>query len=412
MSPDSSVHPGEGASPVGGRPRVGAVRRAAWQARDVSTDPHDTTPSVPSMPPAPPLPHQGRIDSTDGVELAVYDFGGSGQDALLAHANGFCAGVIAPLARELHPWHCVAFDSRAHGRSGSPEGSMAWEGHRDDVLAVLDGTGLERPIGIGHSMGGAALLLAEQHRPGTFAALWLFEPVVFPPMAELHRESTPWPEGGAATRALRQQGGGLRQLRGQGAARRAQPRVPCGVRGARLRAHRGPRRCAACSPAEEAEATEWAPGTARGTTSARSGARSWWPGGGDRARPASWHRWSPTSSPTGASRSTPSWDTSDPGRSGGHGPQRARPSRARLTAARPWVRGRVSQRGPTMLHDPSAPHVAVPSKVSTFKDCALAFPLLGDRQAARVAVGSGDEGHERCTGPRAAASAAEAAAHP
>ena len=29
-------------------------------------------------------------------------------------------------------------------------------------------------------MGGAALLLAEQRRPGTFAALWLFEPVVFP----------------------------------------------------------------------------------------------------------------------------------------------------------------------------------------------------------------------------------------
>ena len=34
---------------------------------------------------------------------------------------------------------------------------------------------------MGHSKGGAALLLAEQARPGTFASLWLYEPVVMPP---------------------------------------------------------------------------------------------------------------------------------------------------------------------------------------------------------------------------------------
>ncbi len=36
-------------------------------------------------------------------------------------------------------------------------------------------------MGIGHSKGGAALLLAEARRPGSFRALWLYEPVVFPP---------------------------------------------------------------------------------------------------------------------------------------------------------------------------------------------------------------------------------------
>ena len=48
------------------------------------------------------------------------------------------------------------------------------------VLAVVDGLGLDRPVGVGHSKGGAALLLAEEARPGTFAALWCFDPVVFP----------------------------------------------------------------------------------------------------------------------------------------------------------------------------------------------------------------------------------------
>ena len=41
-------------------------------------------------------------------------------------------------------------------------------------------SGLDRPCGFGHSCGGAALLLAEEARPGTFAGLYCFEPVIYP----------------------------------------------------------------------------------------------------------------------------------------------------------------------------------------------------------------------------------------
>jgi len=122
------------------------------------------------------------VERPDGVDVAVYDFGGAGPDLLLVHATGFCAGVLAPLAAALGgSFRCWAVDLRAHGRSGRrPDGDLAWSWFADDLLAACDDLGLDRPAAFGHSCGGAALLLAEQARPETFRSLYLFEPVVVP----------------------------------------------------------------------------------------------------------------------------------------------------------------------------------------------------------------------------------------
>ena len=122
------------------------------------------------------------ITTGDGVELALYDLGGDGPDLLLAHATGFHGRVWLPIAEQLQSrFHCWSFDERGHGDSTSPpDGNFDWHAFGDDALAVVDALGLERPVAAGHSAGGALLLLAEQVRPGTFAALWCFEPVIFP----------------------------------------------------------------------------------------------------------------------------------------------------------------------------------------------------------------------------------------
>lgn len=122
------------------------------------------------------------VASTRGVQLAVYDLGGSGRPLVLAHATGFCGMVWRPVADRLrNRFRCIAFDMRAHGDSTPPtDGDLSWEGFGDDVLAVIDALGLERPFGAGHSSGAAALLLAEEARPGTFAAMWCYEPIVIP----------------------------------------------------------------------------------------------------------------------------------------------------------------------------------------------------------------------------------------
>jgi len=149
-----------------------------------------------------------RVPSSGGVMLALHDLGGDGPPVLCCHPTGFLGMTWGPMAEGLadvaHAW---AVDFRGHGSSTAPaSGDHGWDGMADDVLAVVDAladrgaTGLR---GIGHSMGGTALLMAEERRPGTFTALWLYEPIVLPlarlpeapagqhPMAEVARRRRP-----------------------------------------------------------------------------------------------------------------------------------------------------------------------------------------------------------------------------
>jgi pimeloyl-ACP methyl ester carboxylesterase len=141
-----------------------------------------------SVAPTAAEPVRDRCVTPDGLEIAVYDFGGRGPDLLLVHATGFCAGPFGPLARSLSPrFRCWGLDLRGHGRSDRPaDGDFAWSGFATDVLTVVDYLGLDHPFGFGHSCGGAAVLLAEQARPGLFRSVYCFEPVVMPDAARAH----------------------------------------------------------------------------------------------------------------------------------------------------------------------------------------------------------------------------------
>jgi pimeloyl-ACP methyl ester carboxylesterase len=125
------------------------------------------------------------VPSTDGVSLAVHDLGGIGPPLLMIHATGFHGRVWQPCASHLRDFHCLAPDMRGHGDSSLPESmTFHWSGFADDVLAVIDAHDLDRVRAVGHSKGGAALLLAEQRRPGTFRTLYLYEPIALPTTTE------------------------------------------------------------------------------------------------------------------------------------------------------------------------------------------------------------------------------------
>jgi len=102
---------------------------------------------------------------------------------LLAHANGFHGRVFDPMVDGglRDHFRCVTFDFRGHG--DSPRAGVIvddWWRFGDDVAEVVDAID-DRPLfGFGHSMGGAALLMTELNAPGTFRALFAYEPIVPP----------------------------------------------------------------------------------------------------------------------------------------------------------------------------------------------------------------------------------------
>lgn len=131
------------------------------------------------------------VGSSDGVQVVVHDLGGTGETLLMSHATGFHALTWTPVAHHLtHRFACRALDYRGHGDTAAPEGwSVDWHGYGDDAVAVAEA--LREPggiLGIGHSMGGACLLMAAHRDPTLFRGLVVFEPIVFPPVEVLDAE--------------------------------------------------------------------------------------------------------------------------------------------------------------------------------------------------------------------------------
>jgi pimeloyl-ACP methyl ester carboxylesterase len=84
------------------------------------------------------------------------------------------------MIRHLGPRHVVAVDLRGHGRSAKPE-ITDWRVFGEDLAALLEALELEDVVGVGHSMGGHAMVDAAAIRPAVFRRLVLLDPVIQSP---------------------------------------------------------------------------------------------------------------------------------------------------------------------------------------------------------------------------------------
>ena len=108
----------------------------------------------------------------DGTELVYWTWPGSGPPTLLLHGIGnygrywdlFADAVDGRLA-------LVAPDARGHGESGRPADGYAVSDFTADALAVLDASGIDSAVFVGHSMGGLHSIHLAAHHPGRVRAL-------------------------------------------------------------------------------------------------------------------------------------------------------------------------------------------------------------------------------------------------
>lgn len=124
-----------------------------------------------------PKQHHFQTGETD---LCYFEWGdASHQTIIMLHATGFHARcwdkVIAHLADD---YHVIAVDHRGHGRSGKPKSLSDWSIQAGDVARLIEHLDIKNIIGVGHSMGGNALVQICANHGDYFDRLVLVDPTI------------------------------------------------------------------------------------------------------------------------------------------------------------------------------------------------------------------------------------------
>ena len=120
-----------------------------------------------------PSPHSVQFVTVDeNVRLEVLDWGGSGRAVVLLPGGGDTAHVFDEFAPKLTAdYYVYGITRRGFGASSVSTSEYGADRLGDDVLAALDSLKLNRPVLVGHSLGGEELSSVGTRHPDRVAGL-------------------------------------------------------------------------------------------------------------------------------------------------------------------------------------------------------------------------------------------------
>jgi len=122
-----------------------------------------------------PVPTQEGYVEHDGARIWYASYG-SGLPVILLHGglghSGNWGYQVPALGRS--GYRVVLIDSRGHGRSTRDARPFSYELMASDVLAMMDGLGLERAAVVGWSDGACTALILGMRIPGRIAGVFFF----------------------------------------------------------------------------------------------------------------------------------------------------------------------------------------------------------------------------------------------
>lgn len=114
----------------------------------------------------------------DDVTISYLLYEGVGETLVLLHATGFLSWLWHPIASSLNSRYRIIAPNLCHHRRADPyQGGLDWFVLAADIARLLRELRVERPILIGHSMGGTVLAIAAGAGGIKPQAMVLIEPV-------------------------------------------------------------------------------------------------------------------------------------------------------------------------------------------------------------------------------------------
>jgi N-formylmaleamate deformylase len=122
------------------------------------------------------------VCETNDISIRYLRTGGAKPCVVLLHGLMGSGACWTPVARALEgEFDVVMPDARGHGGSSAPHHGYRYDDHASDVVGLIRGLQLSRPVLLGHSMGGMTAAVVAARRTELLRGLVLVDPTFLSP---------------------------------------------------------------------------------------------------------------------------------------------------------------------------------------------------------------------------------------